>query len=177
MLKPFYKFGIFWYALVLLCAFAGWTIRHQIQTSRLRVDESSFPEGHPTYYQSISLERTACYGTCPVYTVILHRDGRAEYKPRAHLAQQGDFEGEINSYEFERLSYLLEKNGFERMNGSYKAGFTDAATCIVTASSSSGAKKVSDYGGAGPINLWVIQQLIDGIRARTDWKPVPKASP
>src|SRR5262245_54478159 len=29
-------------------------------------------------YDSISLERTECYGPCPVYRVTLHRNGRAE---------------------------------------------------------------------------------------------------
>jgi hypothetical protein len=174
--RPFYKWGIFWYAIALLCAIGWWTFHHS-RTSPATENELLFPDNHPVYYESISLERTACYGTCPVYTVTLHRDGRAEYKPRAHLPQRGDFEGMVSEFEFERLSYFLEMRGFEQMKARYEVGYTDASTCIVKAVSASGTKVVSDYGGAGPVDLWAIQGLIDGIRERIDWKPVSKDSP
>ena len=175
-LRPFYRWGIVWYVLVLLCAFGGWSLYHRIQSSRLKVDELPFPEGHPTFYQSISLERTACFGTCPVYTVTLHQDGRAEYQARAHLPELGNFEGKFSSDDFKRLSYFIEKGGFERLSGKYKASHTDDSTCILRATSASGIKVVSNYGDAGPIDLWAVEELIDGIRARIAWSRVSNSS-
>ena len=44
------------------------------------------------------------------------------------------------------------------------------------ATSASGATVDSDYGSVGPIDLWAIQELIDGIREQTEWKAVAKDS-
>ena len=173
---PFYRWGIVWYVLVLLCALGWWSIRHHNRSSRLKVDEAPFPEDHPTYYQSISLERTACFGTCPVYTVTLHQDGRAEYQARAHLPELGNFEGKFSSDEFRRLSYFIENCGFERLSGKYSASHTDDSTCIVRATSDSDTKVVSNYGDAGPVDLWAVEELIDGVRARIAWSRVSNNS-
>src|SRR5437867_4632113 len=36
-------------------------------------------------YDSISLERTGCYGTCPVYTMTLYRSGKAELNAEKYI--------------------------------------------------------------------------------------------
>jgi hypothetical protein len=46
--------------------------------------------------------------------------------------------------------------------------------CIVMVSAGKSQKTVTDYGAIGPIQLWTIEELIDGARERTDWKPVRK---
>ena len=44
---------------------------------------------------SISLERTACYGTCPVYTLTIYADGKVAYKGENHIEQIGLYSGQL----------------------------------------------------------------------------------
>lgn len=124
-------------------------------------------------YESITLERTPCFGTCPVYTVTLHRSGKAELHAVRNLPKTGNFVGELDALSFGRLCYVLDHYRFKDFKDRYlpAMAWTDDTTCIVTArKGTKDVKKVSDYGTVGPIELWTIQQLIDGFRERIEWK-------
>lgn len=124
-------------------------------------------------YESVTLERTPCYGPCPVYTVTLHRSGEAELHGERNLPLSGDFVGELDALSFGRLCYALDHFHFNEFKDSYAPPmrWTDDTTCIVTVrTDNKGEKRVSDYGSVGPIELWTIQQLIDGFRERIKWK-------
>jgi hypothetical protein len=122
-------------------------------------------------YDSISLHRTPCYGTCPVYTVTLYRTGKAEFEAISHLPTLGKFTGEIDPFTYGRLCYLIDNSHFKEMKSSYRASWTDDSTCVVTVTEGTSRSEVSDYGRVGPIELWAIQELIDAIREKIQWKP------
>jgi len=122
-------------------------------------------------YDSITIRRTGCFGTCPSYEMTLHRNGRAELNAQAYLPKLGKFNGEVHLRTYGRLCYMIESSHFSEMNSSYRANWTDDSTCIVTVTSGATAKVVSDYGKVGPIQLWAIQQLLDAVKERTEWKP------
>jgi hypothetical protein len=121
-------------------------------------------------YDSINIRRTPCFGTCPVYELVLHRDGSAELNAQAHLPRLGKFIGEVRIHTYGRLCYLIESSRFHEMSSSYRANWTDSSTCIVTVTSGTTVKAVSDYGGVGPIQLWAIQELLDAVKAEIEWK-------
>ena len=125
-------------------------------------------------YESISLERTPCSGSCPVYRVTLHRSGKAELEAKAFLPKPGEFTGQVDLATFARLCYVLDNNRFNDFQDKYRANLTDNTACIITASTGKSQKTVTDYGAIGPIQLWTIEELIDGVRERIDWKPMRK---
>ncbi len=122
-------------------------------------------------FESISIRRTGCFGTCPVYEMVLHRDGRAELSAQDHLPKLGRFVGEVRLGTYGRLCYLIENSRFNEMNSNYRANWTDASTCIVTVTAGGTTKAVSDYGKVGPIELWAIQELLDATKTEIEWKP------
>jgi hypothetical protein len=124
-------------------------------------------------FDSISLTRTECYGTCPVYDVVLHRDGTAEFNAKEHLPKLGKFTGQIGLGIYARLCYLIESSRFDDLKPAYRGGWSDDTTCFVTVTKGNTKKAVSDYGTVGPIELWAIQEIIDRIKDRADWKPLP----
>ena len=124
-------------------------------------------------FDSISLQRTPCFGTCPVYSVTLHRNGEAEFEAKEHLPKLGRFSGKLDVSTYGRLCYLIEQSRFQDMKDRYQASWTDDTTCIVTVTGGGKRKEVSDYGSVGPIELWAIQQIIDSVRESLSWKPVP----
>jgi hypothetical protein len=43
-------------------------------------------------------------------------------------------------------------------------------SCVVTVAREGSSKRVLEYGNVGPIELWAIQQAIDGIRSKIRWR-------
>ena len=123
-------------------------------------------------YETISLERTTNAATGPIYRVTFHCSGQAEYvvfQPKLSQAT-----GQIDLPTFARLCYLLDSSGFKDFRDKYRADPLENRTCTIIVSKGKSGKIVVDYGTIGPIQLWTIEQLIDGTRALTAWKPVPK---
>lgn len=121
-------------------------------------------------FKTITLSRTECFGSCPVYDLTLHSDGRAELKAVSGLDKTGDFEGTVNLFSYGKLCYLMEQLRFTEFNPRYDGNWPDAATVIVTASTGAKEFSVSDYSEIGPIELWAIQQTIDNIRHEIPWR-------
>jgi Domain of unknown function (DUF6438) len=122
-------------------------------------------------YDSISLQRTPCYGACPVYTITLYRTGRADFEATRDLPNLGKFAGEVDPITYGRLCYLIDNSRLGEMKPGYSATWTDAPTCIVTLTEGTTRKEISDYGSVGPVELWAVQELIDAIRTRIEWAP------
>jgi hypothetical protein len=122
-------------------------------------------------YDSIELERTACFGTCPVYRVSLFKGGKAELHRIRYTDPVGDFEGTVSVFDYGKLCYLVKRLGFDELPARYAAGWTDSPTFIVTATAGKTRKVVSDYAGVGPIELWAVQQAVDAVAQRVRWTP------
>jgi hypothetical protein len=120
-------------------------------------------------YDRIDLERTVCFGTCPIYRVSLFRGGRAEWSGVRYTERMGDFEGKTNVFDYGKLCYLLKKVGFDQLPQLFTADWTDSPTFIVTVAGAGKTKTVSDYSGVGPIELWAVQQTIDALGQRIQW--------
>ena len=132
-----------------------------------------FPHGDVV---SIELERTPCFGACPVYHVTLKSDGTLTYVGTRFVDHLGTWKADISTDDFGRIVALLKPLNFYTMNDKYTVGATDMATKIVTIKSKKRTKSVSEYGPSGPAGLWAIQTVIDSIVDHAfDWKEVKSA--
>jgi hypothetical protein len=118
----------------------------------------------------ITLERTACFGTCPMYKITLRRDGTATYIGRRFVDRVGTYKG--NVYGFERLAQFVESQGFFKLNNEYTVAVTDLPSTITSAVRQGQRKTIVDYGNIAPLELWAIEQAIDGIVANTKWEKI-----
>jgi hypothetical protein len=109
----------------------------------------------------VTLERTACYGSCPIYKVTLRRDGTISYKGEEFVELKGAYEGKV--YGFERLAQLILSNGYFSLKNNYTINATDLPSTITTVVSGGKRKTVTNYGDTGPIELWGIEMAIDGM--------------
>ncbi|MCA9664336.1 MAG: hypothetical protein KC503_02075 [Myxococcales bacterium] len=125
---------------------------------------------------SIALRRTMCFGSCPAYTVLLRRDGTADYHGRSYAPRTGHHKGALHPWRFEQLAKLLAHLGFFKLNDSYRARVTCQSSTYVTVTRRSGkTKTVQEYGSAAPVALWGIRQAIDGVAQRIMWRPTVMA--
>lgn len=118
----------------------------------------------------IRLERTPCFGSCPVDEVILRPDGTATYIGKRFVERAGRYEGTFNRGVFERLAKLLEAQKFFDMEDRYDVPETDNPSVITSATRGGAEKRVVDYGNGGPIELWGIEEAIRGVVAEVEWR-------
>jgi hypothetical protein len=126
-------------------------------------------------FDSITLARSGCFGSCPVYEVTFARGegmgaGSALYQGDAYVEREGSFEGSIEIWDYARLNELFDHFGFLRLPEGYAAQWTDDETVRVEVSTGSSTHQVLDYGHQGPPELVALQLAIDAIVERIDWQ-------
>lgn len=118
----------------------------------------------------VTLERTACFGTCPVYKITLRRDGTATYVGREFVERKGTYSGKI--YGFERLAQLIESRGYFNLKENYTVNATDLPSTLTSVVRAGRRKSVTNYGDTGPVELWGIETAIDGMVTNIKWQKV-----
>lgn len=118
----------------------------------------------------ISLERTPCFGSCPVDKVVLRADGTATYTGTRFVERLGEFQGTFSPRDFQRLAGLLTSQRFFNLRNRYAAPATDLPSRITTAVRNGARKTVTNYGDAGPVSLWTVEVAILGVASEIRWE-------
>lgn len=125
----------------------------------------------------VTLERTVCFGTCPSYKVTLRRDGTISYDGKRFVQLEGKYEGTF--YGFDRLAQLILSRGYFNFKDEYTVNMTDLPSTITSVVRNGKRKTITNYGDAGPVELWGIEMAIDGILkgAKLEKAKGPQVSP
>lgn len=118
----------------------------------------------------ITLERTACFGFCPIYKVILRSDNTATYIGERFVERQGTYKAYISNFEY--LAKIIEARRYFSLRNSYTAPVTDLPSAITSVVRNGKRKTIDNYANSGPIELWEIETLIDGLIANARWEKV-----
>lgn len=122
-------------------------------------------------YRTIELERNPCFGRCPVYKLTLHHYGKAHWIGAANVERLGTYSGEFMINDFGKLCYFIDTSKIEELRNKYRAHGTDRSSTIVRLTRADGTNKtIEDYGNAGPIELWSLQQIIDSVGSHVQWR-------
>jgi Domain of unknown function (DUF6438)/Ankyrin repeats (3 copies) len=133
---------------------------------------------HPKDLRSVSvtLKRTACYGTCPVYTVAIHGSGLVEYLGEFHVDIPGAQAGSVPPEKFTDLLKAFENIHFFDLKDKYFENCTDLPTAIISILADGKTKQVSNYFGgcegakSGPqVDLAKLADQIDGAAGAGRW--------
>lgn len=123
--------------------------------------------------KEISLERTPCFGACPIYKVTLKPDGKVVYEGKRFVDKIGRYEAQVNSEDVQRINEIVHKLGYWKLKDKYTAQITDMPSALVTVVTEKKSKTTDNYGNQGPTELWAIEQLIDKVVAGAqDWKKI-----
>jgi hypothetical protein len=127
---------------------------------------------------AITLERTACFGACPVYSISVSRDGTITYEGRAHVRHLGAATAQISPERVTALLSELEKAGYFSFAGRYTPAepacgrySTDSPSTITSVQIRGRTKRIEhDYGcGSVPGALTVMEQRIDEVLGSGRW--------
>lgn len=137
-------------------------------------DKESAPAPAPV----ITLERTACFGTCPVYRLSVTAEGAVSFEGRAHVRQLGAASAHIKPERVEALLSELERAGYFSFASRYTPAepvcgryATDSPSAITSIRFEGRTKRIEhDYGcGAAPGALTVLERRIDEVLGSGRW--------
>ncbi len=152
------------------------------QHRKLVGEQASDPEKARTFEEidshahgitEIGLERTPCYGKCPVYTAVLKADGTFRFHGVDNVRHIGRFTGKIEEHEFNNLAQFIVGCDYFEMEDTYEALVTDHPDVYSTVVRKGQRKVIRNYANAGPPTLWAIEQLIDKLILTAEWNEHP----
>ena len=141
--------------------------RHAPSTS-----QSSDPQ--TSQLSEITYERIfGCEGPCPLYKVVLRKDGTASYVGAEHAERKGKYHASNIDFYFNQLSKLIDQEKYFSLQDSYGPGGKDEGVVITSVANDSQRKTVVDTGFHGPIELWAIEMSIEGSVSQIKWEKDP----
>ena len=126
----------------------------------------------------ITFERTACFGSCPVYTISVSPSGEVQYEGRAHVRQLGAATGKVPRERVDSLLSELDRGGYFTFAERYTSPepacgryVTDSPTIITSVTLRGRTKRIThDYGcGGAPGALVVLEHRIDEALNSDQW--------
>jgi len=119
----------------------------------------------------ITLQKTMCYGKCPVYTITIHGNGQSVYVGKKNVDKIGKYEKRLEKVEATNLIKAFEEANFFDFQDEYTAKITDLPTTYITFSSKGKTKKIRDYYGA-PEELKKLEKLVEDIANSEGWTKI-----
>ncbi|HTU58458.1 MAG TPA: DUF6438 domain-containing protein, partial [Polyangiales bacterium] len=130
------------------------------------------PEALNTHgFTQIAIERTACYGPCPVYVAVVTAGGKVSYWGDKHVPQNGRRTGTVYDIGFARLARLAHELEIDKLNDSYSVAVTDNQTVYVSLIRNGKKKTIRHYAPAmsGPRRLFAFENEVDRVIERAQW--------
>lgn len=134
-----------------------------VPPERLPTTHISAPLIRPDSTVTIVLDRSACYGTCPSYTVTISTDGRIVFDGRAYVAALGTHTDSVAAGAVRDLARKFVAADFYSMDAKYEALVTDNPTYVVSITIDGHQKKVLDYLGSRVGMPAVVTELEDEV--------------
>ena len=142
----------------------------QTDTTGLRADT--------TRQHAVLLERTPCFGRCPVYTIAVSPSGKVTFHGRANVKQLGTTSAQIPREKVEALVDELDRAGYFTFADKYVpaepacGNYATDLPSVISAVIHRGRSKtiVHDYGcGSAPAALVVLERRIDEVLGSDRW--------
>ena len=122
----------------------------------------------------IGIERTGCFGSCPAYTFFVKSNGEFHYHGGNYAKRSGDFTGTVPEWAFNNLAQFIRDADYMELETNYRTSITDNPTTYTMVVVNGKKKVISNYANAGPTKLWAIENLIDDLMSKAEWKAVGK---
>ena len=98
----------------------------------------------------IEMEKTPCFGKCPVYTIRIGKNGKGLYDGIENTQKTGTFRFSLTGEELERLEISFREIHFFELKNEYYKPVSDLPTTYLSYHRGGEHKKIMDYYGAPP---------------------------
>ena len=113
---------------------------------------------------AITLERTACFRTCPIYTISIFEDGTVSYKGENFVQVTGEQTSEIAPETVKQMVELFKNSGYFDWKEAYDTQtVSDLSTVITSVTRDGKTHRIVRYTGdtTAPLALPFLEQWID----------------
>lgn len=117
----------------------------------------------------ITMQKTPCYGRCPVYEITINGDGSSKFVGRRFVDSIGVFEKQFSQVEVNSLVKAFEEAKFFEMQDEYTSKVSDMSTTYVSFSVNGKTKRIKDYYNA-PAELKELEKMIEKLAFTPGWK-------
>lgn len=118
----------------------------------------------------IVLERTACYGTCPVYTLTVRGNGTVTFEGQQHTAVTGTRQGTVSAENLALLYDAIEHIRYFELDSTYDCNATDAPGVRTSVSARGTSKQVRrNTICEAPDGIEAFENLIDDVTNSSKW--------
>jgi hypothetical protein len=112
---------------------------------------------------SIKLSRSGCYGTCPIYFVVVRGDGKIDFHGGRFVAIPGDHPARIAPEAAARLLERFSAADFFQFQDKYVASVTDNPTYCLALAIGTKKKTITDYVGTWVGMPTLVSELEDAV--------------
>jgi len=123
----------------------------------------------------VTLERGACFGTCPIYKVTIYTDGTVVYEGERFVETEGTHTTTIEPEVVQQLIEGFEAAGYFDWEDEYtEMNVTDLPTIITSVTRDGETKRITRYTGDSnaPIELPYLESWIDMAAYTSQWTGV-----
>lgn len=125
-------------------------------------------QGDSVYF---SIERTACFGSCPTYKLTILQDGSATYEGRRFAAREGRYTGHVNAATMNALKAAADSLGFYKLEDKYDQPITDLPSVIIRVHADQRDKQVIGRVGS-PEEFKALTKRAEALLADVEWTRV-----
>lgn len=137
---------------------------------------------------AVTLQRTVCFGTCPVYTVSVNASGLVQYDGTRCVAVYGHQESRVPQERLRALMAAFQDIDFFSLQDIYRddegycvPGAFDGTVIITTLRVNGMAKTVQDWHGCNPqdiaARLDALERQVDDLLGTAQWVPCGTVTP
>ena len=126
----------------------------------------------------VTLERTPCFGSCPVYLVTASSGGAVRFEGKSHVSHPGTAVGQVPKARLDSLLTELERAGYFDFEERYTPGSpacgnaaTDLPTVTTSVTLHGRTKRIEHYRGCAgaPQALSRLEERIDQVLNTAQW--------
>ena len=118
----------------------------------------------------MSVEKTACFGQCPIYIIELDGVGGVNLEGKRFVDNIGESTAVLKSDDMTKLVVLSNTADWKAYDSEYLTGYSDLPSTIVRYSKKAGdTSEVRYESDKAPVTLRLIAESMDSLRKVTDW--------
>lgn len=135
-------------------------------------------KGRAPAVSAIHLSRGACFGRCPVYTLILHRNGLAVYRGKINTEFVGVYQKQYKPQEVAELFSRVDAYRVDTLQGNYTVSIADLPGIDFEFELDTKRDKKVRNASFGPRYLTSFARAMDeAVHPDASWKKISDAPP
>ena len=122
----------------------------------------------------INMRKTACFGTCPVYTLSVFSDHTLVFNGKKYTSKLGLHEKTLLEADFNRLISNFNSSDFMTLDEDYPTNVSDVPSTIIIYNKGGETKSVRSRSN-GPESFKELAKQLDDIANSENWKDLTSA--